>query len=502
MLGHPCDRCGHWRDEHRKYAEGAIPEDPREKDTLDRIFGSEVTGGETRRRILAGRGVHLKTLGCYVADFSFHNSFEDGDGTNDDRLSRGLFRPGASYKAIVRFSNGSSRFLADDKPAGHGMAVKLLPPDSDPARMTADQIREATLLNFAGIDFPVTFMFDPHQYNEIIRSVEQGSDRPIPVEPETGLEKARAGFGQLKMLKAAALGKKGFDLFDPDIRTILLLLAMNSRKMLNPLFQEYHSMSAFRLGGPAQSADGAMAVKYRFAPTAGQFGDDEPRFWQENWREWAVSSEAHLDKDAHNADIEAFVAELNQTSKATLNDHLRPAGEQFLTERPFSFDFSLHRFLRFADTPTEDPTVQWFESVDERRIYLDMWERIRRDIKQNPLLEFVSKLLPDGFSMKDMDSSVRPEVNSLDTRDANNPRVTIGQLTLQQLGDNNRIAEEVAEQLSFNIWDNVPIDHKPLGRVNRMRFFAYRASAKTRNAFPNEPERDDLCPLHRGLDDD
>ena len=500
---------GQWLDDYRKYAEGAAPEDPREKQTLDRIFGPNVQGGETRRRVLAGRGVHLKGLGCYVADLSFHGRFADAAGNEDDRLCRGLFRPGDSYKAIVRFSNGNSRLLEDYKPAGHGMAVKLLPPDSDPAQMTADQIRDATLLNFAGINFPVTFMFDPHQYNEIIRSVEQGPDRPIPVEPKTRSEQAREGFGKLKMLKAAALGKKGFDLLDPDVRTILLLLAMNGRKILNPLFQDYHSMSAFRLGGPVHSTDEPMAVKYRFTPSEGQFGDQEQRLWNENWGDWAASHRVHLnptpddpDEKKYNDAVGQLLERIGGASGATREDYLRPAGERFLMDQPFAFDFSLHRFLRFADTPTEDPTVQWFASERERQTYLEMWETMRRGIKENPPLGFVSKMLPDGLRMEDMDSSVTPAVNPLPTRDANNHPVTVGRLTLQQLGAHNRIAEEVAEQLSFNVWDNVPIDHKPLGRVNRMRFFAYRASAKMRNAFPNEPERDDLCPLHRGLDDD
>jgi hypothetical protein len=470
-----------WLRKQRDIEEGITePINDKERRILSRNFGEGAIGSAARRKILSGRGVHFKNLGCYQGELRFEDRFED------ERLARGLFQPGAKYRVIVRYSNGKGGFPVDNATAGHGCAVKLLPEDAEPAEMTAREIEEATLLNMANINFPVTFMFNPHQYNAIIHSV--APDPDATVVPETLLQRIAARFEnrEFDLLIRAALGEEGFDLTDPDVRTVLLLVAMNGKLILNPLFQEYHSMSAYRLGGEAHGPRDALAVKYLLRPEPGQ--PDEDLYT----RDWTDIARPHLDvEDVENCqeEIAAFVQDRrellpqDQRDRLTPEEYLRPMGEHYLSERPFSYRFALHRFLSFADTPTEDPTVQWFASEEERDRYGQMWERLRADLRQKLRLSLLDSLLPENTGL--LQSVVEPAARPFMERAADNPPADVARLTLDRLTDDNRIDETVAEQLSFNVWQRVPVLHKPLGRVNRMRHFSYQASLDAREAeFP------------------
>ena len=241
-------------------------------------------------------------------------------------------------------------------------------------------------------------------------------------------------------------------------------------------------MSAFRLGGPAQSRADAMAVKYMFTPLAnGPEEEEDLRNYAPEWTHAWSPQVAEADIERCQREIRRFVLARGLSDEGDCradHDYLRPLGERLLRERPFTYRFSLHRFLSFEDTPTEDPTVQWFTSAGEQTLYQRMWEGVRDDLRDKLHLSLFESLLPENTGL--LDSTVQPPVKPFMDRKANNPPVPVGRLTLQQLNNDNRIPEEVAERLSFNIWDRVPVAHKPLGRVNRMRFFSYEDSLKAR----------------------
>src|SRR5207247_2181951 len=67
----------------------------------------------------AHRDAHAKAHGCVRAEFKVDEKLP-GD------LRRGLFQEGKTYKAWIRFSNGSGRAGPDSKGDGRGMAVKLI----------------------------------------------------------------------------------------------------------------------------------------------------------------------------------------------------------------------------------------------------------------------------------------------------------------------------------------------------------------------------------------
>lgn len=69
------------------------------------------TGNTTRR------GAHPKHHGCVKAEFRVSADLKPA-------LSQGLFQPGASYPALIRFSNNADP-QADHKPDVRGMAIKL-----------------------------------------------------------------------------------------------------------------------------------------------------------------------------------------------------------------------------------------------------------------------------------------------------------------------------------------------------------------------------------------
>ncbi len=90
------------------------------------------------------RGQHPKQHGCVLATFTV------ADGLPDD-LRHGLFRTPATYRAVIRYSNGGS--FDDTKPDVHGMAIKLVGVKGEKA---SDDERETQ--DFVLIDSEVFFM--------------------------------------------------------------------------------------------------------------------------------------------------------------------------------------------------------------------------------------------------------------------------------------------------------------------------------------------------------
>ena len=166
---------------------------------------------------LALRDAHPKAHGCVRAEFKINE-------TLPKNLAQGVFVPGQTYHAWIRFSNGSrDATQADIKSDARGMAIKLL---GVPGKKLLPD--EASTQDFIMINHPVFFVNDPDRYISFMQDINGG--------------------GVLKKLHIPfALGIKG------------TWIAFNSRsKISNPLQTRYWSMVPYQLGaGPDR-----LAVKY------------------------------------------------------------------------------------------------------------------------------------------------------------------------------------------------------------------------------------------------
>ena len=174
----------------------------------------------------ARRDAHPKAHGCVRA------SFKVADGLPDN-LAQGVFVPGATYKAWIRFSNGSSDPARPDvKGDARGMAIKLT---GVPGVKLLPAEREAETQDFIMINHPVFFIDDPPDY---LRLIQRGSS-------SSSLVKLTAPF---------ALGLKG----------ALIARTISRKKIENPLYTRYWSTVPYRLGDDAHK----QAVKFSARPCA------------------------------------------------------------------------------------------------------------------------------------------------------------------------------------------------------------------------------------------
>jgi catalase len=107
----------------------------------------------------ARRDAHPKAHGCVKADVHVLE-------TLPDRLAKGMFIPGKTYQAWIRFSNGSGDpTRADIKRDARGMAIKVL---GVPGKKLLEDETEATTQDFIMINHPVFFATDPARYRSFM----------------------------------------------------------------------------------------------------------------------------------------------------------------------------------------------------------------------------------------------------------------------------------------------------------------------------------------------
>src|SRR5450631_2759830 len=184
---------------------------------------SVVIEESVRKQYSAGsarRDAHPKAHGCVKAELHVVETLPDS-------LAKGIFIPGKTYQAWIRFSNGSGDpTRADIKRDARGMAVKVL---GVPGRKLLQDEEDATTQDFIMINHPVFFATDPARYLSFMNDADSDSVWK-------------------KLLIPFALGPKG---------TLIALETRNSR-ISNPLQTRYWSMVPYQLGiGPAR-----QAVKY------------------------------------------------------------------------------------------------------------------------------------------------------------------------------------------------------------------------------------------------
>lgn len=172
------------------------------------------------------RDAHPKAHGCVRAVFRVEDALQP-------ELAHGVFVPGRSYDAWVRFSNGNPLpDRADAKGDARGMALKLL---GVPGDKLLERERDADTQDFVLINHPVFFVDDPLRY---LRLFERGASRN-PV---------------VKLAAPLALRP----------REMALAARIASSKIANPLEVRYWSTVPYRLGPPGEG----LAVKYSVRPSS------------------------------------------------------------------------------------------------------------------------------------------------------------------------------------------------------------------------------------------
>jgi len=166
------------------------------------------------------RDAHPKAHGCVRAELHVMDTLPEG-------LAKGIFIPGKTYQAWIRFSNGSKDATqADIKGDARGMAIKVL---GVPGKKLLEDEDQATTQDFIMISHPVFFANDPRRYLSLIT-------------------KASSDSFSKNLLIPFALGLKG----------TLIARKTTRKKISNPLQTRYWSMVPYQLG----TGSDRQAIKY------------------------------------------------------------------------------------------------------------------------------------------------------------------------------------------------------------------------------------------------
>jgi hypothetical protein len=250
-------------------------------DSIKRAIDARFAAGDKPAR----RDAHAFDSGCVRAIFRVDDELKA-------ELRHGIFDPGREYPAWIRFSNGNTVPKSRWSPDARGMAIKLM---GVPGAKLMDD--ERATQDFILISHPVFFVDDLERYKLTLIDFLKG--------------------GIFDQYVRALSRLRG--------REIWLALIANSKWLTNPLFQQYWSMTPYRLG-----ADGArgIAVKYTAKPR-------------------------NLKKPALYARVATFLRK-DFSLKNEMNRAL--AGGEM------SFDFYIQRHVD-QRTPIEDSKVEWTEDV-------------------------------------------------------------------------------------------------------------------------------------------
>ncbi len=172
----------------------------------------------------AMRDQHAKSHGCVNAEFIVRDDLPA-------EFTTSLFRPGARYPTIVRFSNGKGTPQSDRSVDARGLAIKLREVDTTTLlRTLAPNRARAGEHDFVLSSFPVFFCKDVVDYSELMDAVSAPN--------VTWSEKFR------RLVRWI-----GFGVHYPRQTVMLLLTGVVSLATIrNPLAATYHSMSPYLFG--------------------------------------------------------------------------------------------------------------------------------------------------------------------------------------------------------------------------------------------------------------
>jgi len=434
-----------WREEYEDLKRRSPSLPSRERSRLNRL--GRIFADLPSRPGLATRDVHRKTHGCLAGELQIDQNLPTD-------LAVGVFEPGKTYDAVIRFSNGDPQAQNDALPDARGMAVKLLPPGTLPSGEGAvakqlideqsgkpidpDEINRNGILDIVTINYPVFFTVNPDAYAKVNRVFFHG------VRNEDSAFRSFLAFLWTEIASVPILG----------CRDAAAALRVNGGVINHPLFQSYWSMAPSRLG--ARGADKVTAVKYKWEP----FYPDSrgQKLLAENNPAWAERRDFGFPLLGWIRRIKAIPAVIRSDP-----DHLRAIIARTLDPAnygpgkdpiPIRFALKVQKFLDEENTPIENSSVVWLEDEDQRKRFGHLFPRAE-----------TSRIW-------------RRKIASLRT---------IGVLTVFPLsralitGGHMRNAQLI-EDLSFNPWNNVPDQHRPLGIVQRMKRRVYAGSRRARFA--------------------
>lgn len=267
--------------------------EPGELET-NQLIADTVTGYINRRysegRRPAMRDAHAKPHGCVRATF-------DVDAGLPSELRQGVFVPGKRYQAWIRFSNGGSEINPDKNKDARGMAIKLTGVEGE--KILTEE-KNAKTQDFIMINHPFFFVDSPQQYLGMLKGLHE---KIITKKPNV----------LNKLAAASRLGQ----------HNTRLALKIGGTRIANPLYEQYWSMTPYRLGiGPDRKA-----IKF-FARSC---TDDRP--------------------EAPGVFSRPSANYLQNTMSDTLG-----SGDVY-------FNFYLQLFKDFESTPIEKATVVWKEEA-------------------------------------------------------------------------------------------------------------------------------------------
>jgi catalase len=269
--------------------------DPAELDTLPSILASGrqlVDEVQKQSGPVFHRDAHAKAHGCLTATFAVRADLPE-------ELRTAVFVPGKTYPAWIRFSNGNAALQPDNVKDARGMAIKLMgvPP---PMLLTSPAEAQAGTQDFLMINHPVFFNRNAAEYESFIRYQSDDSK-----------------FGYF------------FQGLNPShwrLRELLIGSRLLGR-IANPLYAQYHSMTAYALGVDASSA--VSPLPYRNA--------------------MKYSARSCTPPDHRSPDTRQ-------------DDYLRRGLAEHLAKSDACFEFLVQVQDPAKNMPIEDPRVEWRES--------------------------------------------------------------------------------------------------------------------------------------------
>jgi len=127
---------------------------------IESSIRKQYAGGDARR------DAHPKAHGCVAATFRVDDALPVG-------LAKGIFMPGKTYEAWIRFSNGSKdASRPDSKRDARGMAIKVM---GVAGEKLLENDKSATTQDFIMINHPVFFNNDPNRYLSFFVAANDGN---------------------------------------------------------------------------------------------------------------------------------------------------------------------------------------------------------------------------------------------------------------------------------------------------------------------------------------
>ncbi len=229
------------------------------------------------------RDQHAIAHGCVRAEFIVRDDLTD-------EFAIGVFRRGARYDAVLRFSNARPTPQSDKKWDGRGLAIKLIGVNGPTALSTlVPDLAHLRDQDFLFGSFPVFFSRNIFDYAELMDAV---------VAPTGSRRERLVWLG--KWLRFIGKHPRQFSLF----------VRIGMRKIDNPLHATYHSMAPYLFGED-------KVVRYMVGPTdaGNEPAADPDRSRSDNFLREALAADLNPDRHYGEKVVLNFSIRLRHTAE-------------------------------------------------------------------------------------------------------------------------------------------------------------------------------------------